>query len=296
MARDGVELVAVQHHHAHLAACLAEHQRITHAVGAIFDGAGLGDDGTVWGGELLTGGLDSFERAGSLWPVPLPGGDRAAREPWRMACSWLQQAGAAPPESLVEAVGRERWEQVAALARSDLPLATTSAGRLFDAVASLCGGPLRVTYEGQAAIELEALCDPSEPGSYEMPLVGLPGGVVRLDARPTIAAIAADLRSGSDPARVATRFHRGLALATADACAAVASRRGLGTIVLSGGVFQNRRLLAETSVALERAGLEVLAPERLPANDGGVSFGQAAIAACWTAAPSAAASASAAAS
>jgi hydrogenase maturation protein HypF len=281
-ALEGVELVGVQHHHAHLAACLAEHGEEGPAVGAIFDGTGHGTDGTAWGGELLVGGLGGFERAGRLWPVRLPGGDRAACEPWRMACAWLQEAlGREPviPLALAGRVEERRWRAVAALARGGLAApVTTSAGRLFDAVAALCGGPLRVAYEGQAAIELEALADPAERGAYELPLAELAGGLV-LDARPTVLAAARDLAAGAAPGVVSARFHRGLAAATARACQAVAGGRGLGTVVLSGGVFQNRLLLEATAAELERAGLRVLLPERVPANDGGISFGQAAIAA-----------------
>lgn len=275
---DGVEAVAVQHHHAHLAACLAEHGMAEPAVGAIFDGAGLGTDGSVWGGELLAGDLKGFERAGHLWPVRLPGGDRAAREPWRMACAWLAEAlgGPAPlPAALAGRVDGQVWRAVSEMVRTGLASpVTTSAGRLFDAVAALCGLRTHVTYEGQAAIELEAACDPAERGAYELPV---DGGV--LDARPLVLAVARDVERGVPAGVVAARFHHGLADATAAACVAAAGERGIGTVVLSGGVFQNRRLLERTSVTLRAAGLRVLVPERLPANDGGISFGQAAIAA-----------------
>jgi hydrogenase maturation protein HypF len=275
--RDAAEHVAVQHHHAHLAACLAENGETGPAVGAILDGAGLGDDGTVWGGELLAGGLGSFERAGHLWPVRQPGGDAAVREPWRMACAWLDAAGV-EPHSLPEVVAPDRWAAVYELVRTGTAApVTTSAGRLFDAVAALCGLRTHVTYEGQAAAELEAACRLDEPGAYPLPAVDAGSGVV-LDARPTIAAVVADLRRGAGVPRVATRFHRALADAVAAACAVVAERRGLGTVVLSGGVFQNRMLLEHASARLDAAGLRVLVPRRLPVNDGGIAFGQAAVA------------------
>jgi hydrogenase maturation protein HypF len=154
---------------------------------------------------------------------------------------------------------------------------TTSAGRLFDAVAALCGLRAAVTYEGQAAVELEAACDPAERGDYPLPVAG-PEGRLVLDARPTIAAVAGDVSAGVPVARVAARFHRALADATATACAIIAGGHGLGTVVLSGGVFQNRPLLARTSARLAESGLRVLVPERLPANDGGIAYGQAAVA------------------
>jgi hydrogenase maturation protein HypF len=281
LERDAAVHVGVQHHHAHLAACLAEHGVTGPAVGAIFDGAGLGGDGTVWGGELLAGGLDGFERAGHLWPVRLPGGDAAVREPWRMACAWLEAAGAEPPV-LPAGVAPDRWSAVRRLIRTGTAAPqTTSAGRLFDAVAALSGLRTAVTYEGQAAAELEAACRLDEPGAYPLPAVEQDGRVV-LDARPTIAAIAGEVGGGSSVGRVSARFHRALADATADACALVAERRGLDTVVLSGGVFQNRVLLERASARLGRAGLHVLVPRRLPVNDGGIAYGQAAVAAWRT--------------
>jgi hydrogenase maturation protein HypF len=274
LARDGVEHVAVQHHHAHLAAALAEHGETSAAVGAIFDGAGLGTDGTVWGGELLVGDLRGCERTGHLWPVRLPGGDAAVREPWRMACSWLMAAEyrVARP---VGGVDPQRWHAVERLVETgtSAPM-TTSVGRLFDAVAALCGIRYEVSYEGQAAMELEAACDPAERGAYPLAVVA---GV--LDARETIHAIARDAARGETAGAIAARFHHALADATADACTAVAAGRGLGAVVLSGGAFQNRRLLERTAARLARQGLRVLVPERLPPNDGGIAFGQAAIAA-----------------
>jgi hydrogenase maturation protein HypF len=273
LAREGAEHVAVQHHHAHLAACLAEHGESGPAVGAIFDGAGLGTDGTVWGGEILVGDLRGFERAGHLWPVALPGGDRAAREPWRMACAWRTAAGgdARPLRGVDEA----RWRAVVRLAETGIAApATTSVGRLFDAVAALSGLRLEVSYEGQAAMELEAACDGAERGTYPLRAVA---GV--LDARETILAIDRDVARGVPAGAIATRFHHALADATAAECAQLAADRGIEVVVLSGGAFQNRRLLERTSAGLEKAGVRVLVPERLPPNDGGVSFGQAAVAA-----------------
>ncbi len=277
LGREGVETVAVQHHHAHLAACLAEHGETGPAVGAIFDGAGLGDDGTVWGGELLAGDLRSFTRVGHLWAVRLPGGDRAARQPWRMACSWLAEAGGAAegvPAALAGRVSPEAWHAVASMSQNGLgsPV-TTSAGRLFDAAAALCGLRTEVTHEGQAAMELEAVCDPAERGAYEVPV---DKGV--LDARPLISAVAHDVHRGIPISVVATRFHHGLADATVAACVQAAADLEIGTAVLSGGAFQNQRLLARTAGRLRDAGLRVLIPTRVPPNDGGIAYGQAAIA------------------
>jgi hydrogenase maturation protein HypF len=276
LEREGVEHVGVQHHHAHLAACLAEHGKPGPAVGAILDGAGHGPDGTVWGGELLVGGPEGFRRAGHLWPVRLPGGDRAAREPWRMACSWLLAAG---EEHVLAGIDGASWDAVAGLARSGVAApVTTSAGRLFDAMAALLGVRTHATFEGQAAMELEALADPAERGALPLPVVERDGSVL-LDARETVRAAVAARAAGVAPEVLAARFHAGLADALAAACARIAAGEGLDLVVLSGGVFQNRRLLGGTAGRLEAAGLRVLRPLRLPANDGGIAYGQAAVAA-----------------
>jgi hydrogenase maturation protein HypF len=195
----------------------------------------------------------------------MPGGEAAIREPWRMACAWLQAAGRDDP---LPGVDSQRWSQVAALARSGVASpVTTSAGRLCDAVAALCGIRLAVTYEGQAAIELEAAADEHELAAYPLG--------PDLDARPTVLAVADDLARGVPVPIVSARFHNALA----DATAAALLAPGEPVAVLSGGVFQNDLLLARTTAALARAGVTVLTPRALPANDGGISYGQAAVAA-----------------
>jgi hydrogenase maturation protein HypF len=283
LERQGVRTIAVQHHHAHLAACLAEHGERGEAVAAIFDGSGYGSDGTVWGGELLVGSLRDFERVGHLRAVRLPGGDNAVREPWRLACTWLLEAadGEGPPPRpriLAESVPAERWEAIAHLARTELAPRCTSVGRLFDAVAALCGIRASVNYEGQAAIELEGAIDPSERGAYAID-VSEHGGALELDPRDAVRAVLSERDAGTAVGTIAARFHAGLARATAEACERLARGRGLELVVLSGGVFQNRTLLESTLVQLERAGLRALVPERLPPGDGGISFGQAAVSA-----------------
>jgi hydrogenase maturation protein HypF len=283
LERDGVELLAVQHHHAHLAAVLAEYDEQGPAVGAIFDGAGLGLDGTVWGGELLLGGLDGFERAGHLREVRLPGGDMAAREPWRMACAWLAQAldqdEPAIPATLRGQVPEERWAAVARLSRGNIaaPM-TSSVGRLYDAVAALCGLRATVSYEGQAAIELEAVADPVESMRYQ--LVWRDG---EIDPGPAMCQALSELDAGLPVGNVSTRFHRGLAAATVQACSELAEGAGVSIVVLAGGVFQNRLLLRGVHDGLCELGVRVLVPARLPTNDAAISFGQAAIAAARSA-------------
>ena len=291
LAREDVELIGVQHHHAHLAACLAEHGVTGPAVAAIFDGTGFGSDGTVWGGELLVGDLSGYERVGSLRAVAMPGGAAAIRQPWRMAAAWLAEALGEPqprPQWL-HGVTEARWRAMAEVgARPAVSPTTSSMGRLLDAVGVLCGvggGRVQISYEGQAAIELEALARSAgpDPGGrrYEIAPVDGETGIV-LDPRGALRALLSDLESGVASARVAARFHAAVAAAAVTAVTDVAGRRGLDTAALSGGVFQNRILLESVSAGLAAAGLRVLVPERLPVNDGGIAFGQAAIAAART--------------
>ncbi len=282
LERHGVRRLAVQHHHAHLAACLAEHGEEGPALGAIYDGTGLGPDDTIWGGELLAGGLGGYERAGMLWPTRLPGGAAAIREPWRMACSWLITAeGVAEPrlpEALRAEVDTRRWAEVCELLRTGVASPpTTSMGRLFDAVAAICGLRARVNFEGQAAIELEAIADRAEASSYPLELVEADG--VLLDVRPLVRAVAEDASSGASAASISARFHNAVAGGTVRALSAEADRRGMELLVFSGGVFQNRLLLERCLELLADSGLRVLVPRLLPPNDGGISYGQAAIAA-----------------
>ena len=276
---DGVALVGVQHHHAHVASCLADAQEDGPVIGVALDGLGLGDDGTIWGGELLVADLAGYTRAGHLSTVPMPGGQAAIREPWRMAAAWLDEAfDGAPPQVAVARRNAKRWEVIRQMARggTNAPL-TSSAGRLFDAVAALAGVRDAITYEGQAAIELEQRADPAERARYPLPVVE--GDPVVLDAAPLIRAVVEDLAAGATPGRISARFHEGLAAGVVSACGAIRHRYGVGTVALSGGVFQNVRLLDRTVEGLEAAGLRVLRHRRVPANDGGISLGQAAVAA-----------------
>ncbi|MEA2193513.1 MAG: hydrogenase maturation protein HypF [Solirubrobacteraceae bacterium] len=275
--REGVELVGVQHHHAHFAATLAEHGERGPAVGAIYDGTGYGADGTIWGGEILTGGLADFDRAGRLAGVWMPGGEGAIREPWRMACSWLTQMNERLPAAF-ESIAQQRWNMVARMVLRGVGCtSTSSAGRLFDAVAALCGVRLEVSYEGQAAIEFEALAEPGAAEPYPFLLEPHPPAV--MNPKPAILAVLADLEAGVPVPAISARFHAGFAAVTVVACVLAAERAGVDLAVLSGGVFQNRLLLELTSAGLEDAGLRVLVPERLPPNDGQIAFGQVAVAA-----------------
>jgi hydrogenase maturation protein HypF len=281
----GAELLGVQHHHAHLAALLVDRQVSGPVLGVAFDGFGYGTDGTLWGGELLVCDLVRARRVGRLLPVALPGGSQAVREPWRMAVAWLAATGG---DQLVadeaEHLGFEaRWPAVLALCRAPGTLRTSSAGRLFDAVAALLGVRQRVSYEGQAAVELEALAATVDPGAVPVLPMAVRGGRGQapavLDPRGLLRALVADRHRGVPAAVLAAAFHRSLAEGTARLAGALAARFHLDRVALSGGVFQNV-LLSEWLVrALEGRGLEVLAHRQLPPNDGSISIGQAAVAA-----------------
>ncbi len=259
---QGLPLVEVQHHHAHAAACLAEHREIGEALAVVLDGTGMGTDGTLWGGELLRCDLASFKRVAHLEPVPLPGGEAAIREPWRMAASYLEQAGRPVPF--------ERWPLVRESLKVNAPL-SSGAGRLFDAVAALLGLRERVSYEGQAAIELEHLAGTVPAQAYDCRITG--GAIVGADL---VAAAHDDLAAGRPRAEIAAAFHEGVAAAFAEVCVAAGAPR---TVVLSGGSCQNLRLVGSLRRRLEQAGFRVLSHRLVPPNDGGVSYGQAAVAA-----------------
>ncbi|MFJ9784275.1 carbamoyltransferase HypF [Amycolatopsis sp. NPDC101161] len=251
-----VELLGVQHHHAHIAACLADNDHREPVLGVAFDGTGFGPDGTIWGGEVLLADLTSYRRLSHLRTVAMPGGAQAIRQPWRMATSYVDE------------LGRPAREDVVKLKRSGLnsPL-TSSAGRLFDAAASLLGVRDTVNYEGQAAIELEQLADPAETTAYRARIDDV------IHGEDLIAALLDD--PSSKPKRAA-RFHNGVADAIVRTCDRF--RDHSDTVALSGGVFQNVLLLDRTVEGLENRGFRVLTHRSVPTNDGGISFGQVAVA------------------
>lgn len=275
-----VETVAVQHHHAHIVACLADNARGGLAIGVAFDGLGLGTDGTLWGGEFLVVDASGFERVGHLEAVPMPGGEAAIREPWRMAAAYLDKAfQGAPPEIALATRHAERWSVVRELAHKGVnaPL-TSSAGRLFDAVAAVLGVRDVVAYEGQAAIELEQGADRSEAASWRVDPVESPGGFT-LNGAELVRRAVVDLSDGVPVAAIAGRFHHAMADAVLSGCLLARESSGLGVVALSGGVFQNALLLSRVTTRLQAADFEVLRHRRVPPNDGCVSLGQAVIAA-----------------
>jgi len=274
-------VLQVQHHHAHVAAVLAEHGRTRPAIGVAFDGTGYGTDGTVWGGEFLLADLEQFQRVGFLRPAPLPGGDLAVRTPWRSALGYLsldpsrasrfERAFAAVP-----AVERRVAEQQVQR-HLNAPLAS-SVGRLFDAAAAVLGVRSTSQFEGQAAMELEAIAGSRVAQPLEFPIVDTAKGWV-LDPVPLLAALGAGVKAGQAVEHLAAAFHTSLAHATALAARRACEHAGVGTVVLAGGVFQNARLLASVASRLKAMGVEVLTATLLSPNDGAVSYGQAAIAA-----------------
>jgi hydrogenase maturation protein HypF len=259
---QGLPVVEVQHHHAHAAACLAEHGETGPALAVVLDGTGYGTDGTIWGGEVLHCDLTGFERVAHLEPVPLPGGERAVREPWRVASAYLERAGRPVPW--------RRWELVRESLTVNAPL-SAGAGRLFDACAALLGLRECITYEGQAAIELEHLAGSAAAAGY---VCAVERGVIW--ASDLIAAADDDLAAGRERTDIAAAFHEGVAAAFTAACVEAG---GPETVVLSGGCLQNVRLLGSLRARLARAGFRVLTHVAVPPNDGGVSYGQAAVAA-----------------
>jgi hydrogenase maturation protein HypF len=286
----GVELVGVQHHHAHIASCLADNAEDGPVIGVAFDGTGFGSDGTIWGGEFLIADLASFERAGCLDPVPMPGGAAAIRQPWRMTAAYLAASYPAglPAGLAVRDRNQQHWAAVTAMAARDLnaPL-TSSAGRLFDAVAALLGVRDAINYEGQAAIELEQLTDASERSSYPatvrsqaVPAGGsrAGGGGLRVAGADLVCAAAEDLAAGVPVPIIAARFHNGVATAIVTVCARLRDQTGLTVVALSGGVFQNLLLTSQVVTRLTDEGFRVLVHSRVPCNDGGISLGQAAVA------------------
>jgi hydrogenase maturation protein HypF len=276
---ENLPLVAVQHHHAHIASCLAENSWASPepVIGLAYDGTGYGTDGSIWGGEILIAGYKEFTRRFHLTQLPLPGGDLAVRKPARMALSYLLAAGFDLEDQTLAPVAYLTPAEVQAVrhqARTgfNAPL-TSSMGRLFDAVAALIGLCEEISYEAQAAMTLESAADPQESGFYEMPLEN-----DIIDPLPMIRAIVADLKASVSLGSIAARFHNSLIRMSVEACRQIRKESGLRTVAISGGVWQNMRLMNLILPALEAEGFTPLIHTQLPPNDGCVSLGQAAVA------------------
>ena len=281
-AMDGIPRIDVKHHHAHIAACMAENKADGPVIGLSFDGTGLGTDGTIWGGEVLVADYHSFTRAAHLTPVPMPGSAAAIKEPWRMAISHLSAAFSEGLQSLglplVQSLDSQQLGVIITMIQQQInsPL-TSSLGRLFDAVAAIVGLRDRVVFEGQAAMELEMIADDTESGSYDFSWEG--DATLRIATAPIIQAVVGDMQTGCSPAVISARFHNTLILLFDQLCRHLRRDTGIDRVALSGGVFQNSRLLAGLMGALEKSGFDLLTHRLLPANDGGIALGQAAVAA-----------------
>ena len=274
--------VAVQHHHAHVAACVAEYGVTTPVIGVVFDGAGLGSDGAIWGGEFLVVDGARFTRCGHLAYVPLPGGDAAARKPWRSAAAHIAHLGR-PAEVLATSrpsgIGEQEWQLVQQIiARGVRTPQTSSVGRLFDAVASLIGLCHESSFEGEAALQLEAAARGTVSNRYPVTLSG--GECWTSDPANIIEGVVTDLARGRTRSDIASAFHGALRALIVLGCERIRESLGRETVVLSGGVFCNALLAESASVALVARGFRVLLPRLVPCNDGGLSLGQAYVAAC----------------
>jgi hydrogenase maturation protein HypF len=286
-ASEGLELLGVQHHHAHVASVLAEHGLAEDVIGVAFDGTGFGADGTIWGGEFLVGDLRSVRRAAHLRYVSLPGGERAIREPWRMLVSHMHDAGAG--DSIADVLARRIQPAALRTVRQMIERgvqspACSSIGRLFDAIAALVVRRDFTSFEGQAAMELEELAErgPRDAGPYPFDIE--PGQSLVIDTRPTIRAALSDCQRNVDGAVIARRFHDTVAAIIVTVCNCVRDTTGLNVVVLSGGVLQNAILAVQASEELSAAGFRVYRNLQVPPGDGGLALGQLAIAAAHTSA------------
>jgi hydrogenase maturation protein HypF len=276
LRQEGIPQVSVQHHHAHIACCMAENGIDEKVIGLALDGTGYGSDGTLWGGEILIADFKGFERAGHFQYVPLPGGEAAIREPWRMALSLLYQAFGKDlfdlPIEFVKRLDRVKAENILTMIERKInsPL-TSSCGRLFDGIAALVGVRDRVSYKGQAAIELEMEMG---EGKESYPLQLPEQGEFIIPQNPIIQGVVSDLREGVDRGTIIRRFHNTLVTVFADVCLKLREEQGLNRVCLSGGVFQNIFLLENLEKALLARGFEVYTHSMVPPNDGGIALGQ----------------------
>jgi len=283
-ASQHLPLVGIQHHHAHIAACMVDNglDPDEPVIGIAFDGTGYGSDGAIWGGEFLIASLTGFQRAAHLKYYPLPGGDLAIRKPARIALAYLWQAGLdwhneyAPAQALC---AEERTALHAQLVHAINTPMTSSMGRLFDAIASLAGLRQFVSYEAQAAIELEAMIDTSETSTYEYTIsTNATDGEALIDPQLVIQAAAEDYLRRIAPSKIAARFHKATTRMILEVCSQLRKQHAISRVALSGGVWQNMALLSLTRAALIESGFSVYIHQRVPTNDGGISLGQAAIA------------------
>ncbi|GAB6143778.1 carbamoyltransferase HypF [Desulfocicer niacini] len=287
LAQEDVTKVAVQHHHAHAVSCMAENHVLDPVIAITLDGTGLGTDGSIWGGEVLTCTLTDFKRCAHLKYTPMPGGDAAVREPWRMAAAHLWQVWGDDfvdlDLPLIHRVGQDRLRFVATMMKRKInsPL-TSSCGRLFDAVASLCGIRDNMTFEGQAAMDLQAVSQRNEQRAYAMDFKEIHdeegNTLVEMDTRPAMMEMVEDVQKGLAPGEIGTRFHETIVRGFTHVALGVSDETGIDKVVLTGGVFNNGIIVSGLLKRLEHHGLRVYTHTRVPAGDGGISLGQAVIA------------------
>ncbi len=280
LEESGLHPIGVQHHHAHIASCMADNGLRGQVIGVAFDGTGYGTDGQIWGGEFLTCDFGEFERRGHLEYIPLAGGDSAVRQPWRSALAYLGAAfgpdATSLPLPLFQKVSPQQVSFVSQMiTRRVQVIQTSSCGRLFDAIASILGIRQEATYEGQAAIELEAVAT-HDPKIYSFDYMGTEP--FRIDLRTTIRSVTQDFLGGTSLALISARFHRTMAQVIVDSCLRIRQSTGLTRVCLSGGTFQNLRLLEHSVTGLREQGFDVFIHHRVPPNDGGLALGQAVIA------------------
>ena len=282
--RSDLPRVEVQHHHAHMVSCMAENELTDEVIGVILDGTGYGLDGTIWGGEFLVGDSIKFERYGHLRTVAMPGGDAAIREPLRMALSYLHDLGETDFSGsrfpcLSELSDKDKALLLKMLERGVNAPLTSSCGRLFDAVAALLNVRNKISYEGQAGIELEALAERADTKKeYPFAMTQENDGAVVLDMRPMLRELLKGLNDGESVASIARCFHNTVAAAITAMCEVIRSAKTLDRVLLSGGVFQNKLLTEETHIKLAKNGFKVYTHRLVPSNDGGLALGQAVIA------------------
>jgi len=282
LQESGLQPIAVQHHHAHIASCMADNRLGGRVIGVALDGTGYGTDGNIWGGEFLVCEFGGFKRRAHLSYVPLAGGDRGVQQPWRSALAYLRAAFGSDtfslPLPLFQDIPARRIALVETMLERNVQIVkTSSCGRLFDAVASILGLRHETTYEGQAAIELEAAASEIDaPEGYPFALCG--SDPFQYDMRPAIEAIVHDFVALKPVPLIGARFHQTMADVVVDACLRIRQSEGLNRVCLSGGSFQNARLLKQSMKGLRQSAFEVFVHHRVPANDGGLSLGQAVIA------------------
>ncbi len=288
LEEDGLPAVGVQHHHAHIASCLADNERLSgeRVIGVAMDGTGYGTDGAVWGGEFLEGSIqEGFVRRAHLEYAPMPGGSAAIRQPWRMALAQLvalygDEAVLKLSLAVVRRAGERNVRLISRLVEHRLNTPpTSSAGRLFDAVAALVGvpGSRQATYEGQAAVELELAADGPAGRGYPFQLRPEGEGWV-VETRETVVGVVEDLLAGREVREISSRFHRTVAEMVVAGCEEVREAGGASAVALSGGTFQNMLLLGQVIGLLEEKGFTVYRHRRVPTNDGGLALGQAVLA------------------